>query len=61
LSGKQKQNDMNIVADTTTDLRIKEINSIMKSWNYDNNGNPIGVNASEYVSLCEELETLENL
>ena len=43
-----------------TETKITELRNYLKSLNYDNNGNPIGVDPCKYVLICDELETLEN-
>lgn len=39
--------------------RIKKLENKLSSLNYDENGNPIGIEGSEYVAITEELELLE--
>lgn len=40
--------------------RIQELNERLSSLNYTENGQPIGIEPSVYVAICEELEALEN-
>lgn len=40
--------------------RIQELKARLSNLNYTENGQPIGINPSEYVAICEELEALEN-
>jgi hypothetical protein len=40
--------------------RIQELKARLSNLSYTENGQPIGINPSEYVAICEELETLEN-
>ena len=45
---------------TTTTSRIQELKEKLSQLNYTENGQPIGIEPSEYVEICEELEALEN-
>jgi hypothetical protein len=40
--------------------RIQELKNIIASWNFNENGQPIGVEPSYYIAITEELESLED-
>lgn len=44
---------------TASQIRIEEIKRIFASWDYNENGSPIGVDVDEWISLRDELESLE--
>lgn len=42
------------------ETQIKFLQARLDSYNYDQYGNPIGVEIEEYNAIVEQLETLEN-
>lgn len=42
------------------DPEIKFLQARLKQLNYDENGNPIGIDADEYNAIIEELDYLES-
>lgn len=42
------------------ELRIAELKKQLQLLDYDNNGNPIGIEPNKYVEICDELDKLED-
>jgi len=43
------------------EIRIAQLQNRLDSLNYCENGMPIGIEPSEYIALCDELEELESI
>ena len=41
------------------DTKIEFLQNRLNQLNYDNNGNPIGIEIEEYNAIVEQLESLE--
>lgn len=51
---------MHKLTETALEIEIRFLQKKLNQLNYDENGNPIGVDADEYRAINEKLDSLES-